>query len=223
MIDWGRLVLDAPVSPDRDTAARWARDELAKPPYHQTESLLDRFLSWLGSLFDGASVPAFGLPGPAVALIAVLVLALVAGLAFWLTGPVRLRRRADASAVVLGADARTAAQLRAAADAHAARGDWQGAVLDRFRALVRALEERTVLDDRPGRTAFEAAQAAGARLPGHAGELRRAGLLFDDVCYGKVAVGPDSDAWLRELDATLTATRPLLSPTADRSLAEATP
>jgi len=222
VIDWGRLVLDAPVSPDRDTAGRWARDELAKAPYHQSASLLDRFLSWLRSLFDGASVPAFGLPAPAVALIAVLLLAVLAAIAFWLTGPVRLRRRAAASAVVLGDDTRTAAQLRAAADAHAARGDWQAAVLDRFRAIVRSLEERTVLDERPGRTAYEAAQAASARLPGQAGDLRRAGRLFDDVCYGKATVDPASDTWLRELDATLIAAKPLLTPAPDRAPAGAT-
>ena len=105
--------------------------------------------------------------------------------AFWVAGPVRARvagrPRPWSSS---GDDARTAAELRAAADAAAARGDWSTAVLERFRAVVRSLEERALLDDRPGRTAHEAAEAAAARLPARAAELRRAARLFDDVCYG---------------------------------------
>ena len=66
-------------------------------------------------------------------------------------------------------------QIRAAADAAAAAGDWALAVLERFRAIVRGLEERTVLDERAARTAHEAALAAAARLPALAAELVAAG------------------------------------------------
>ena len=56
--------------------------------------------------------------------------------------------------------------------------------LERFRAIVRELEERAVLAEQPGRTAGEAAAAAAGRLPALAAELAAAARLFDDVRYG---------------------------------------
>ena len=53
-----------------------------------------------------------------------------------------------------------------------------------MRAIVRSLEERTLLDPRPGRTADEAAAEAGRPLPRHADRLRAAARTFDDVTYG---------------------------------------
>ena len=200
-----------PVVPDAETARRWASDELALPIYHRGKSLLTRVVDWFMSLFDGAQGSGLGLPPGLVGALVVVVVLAVAGVAFWLTGPVRLARRAAGSVVVLGDDTRTAAQLRAAADASAARGDWPAAVLDRFRAIVRSLEERTLLDEWPGRTAHEAAEAAAARLPSQATGLRRAARTFDEICYGKATVGPPTDAWLRTLDTELLATRPTVS------------
>jgi hypothetical protein len=199
---------DVPVVPDADTARRWATEELADPAYHDGPSLLERFLEWLGSLFDGApdSLP---LPPVAVVVGVVVVLLLVLTVSFWVAGPVRAARRTTASVVVLGDDTRTADQLRAAADAAAARGDWTAAVLERFRAVVRSLEERAVLADSPGRTADEAAEAAAARLPSATADLRRAARLFDDVCYGKASVDAAADAWMRTLDEQVAAARPV--------------
>lgn len=200
---------EVPVVPDASTARRWATQELADPVYHRGKSLLSRFLDWLLSLFDGASVPVLGLSPAMVAALVVAIALVVVAVAFWIAGPVRLARRAAGSVVVLGNDTRTATELRAAADASAARADWSAAVLDRFRAIVRSLEERALLDEWPGRTAHEAAEAGAVRLPSHTSELRRAGQTFDEVCYGKVAAGPDTDAWLRALDGALAATRPV--------------
>ncbi|WNB86368.1 DUF4129 domain-containing protein [Cellulomonas sp. ATA003] len=198
---------DVPVVPDAETARRWATEELADPIYHEGPSLLDRFLEWFFSLFDGA-VPGFGLSPALVGSVVVVVLGLAVAVALWVAGPVRASRRTRQSVVVLGDDTRSADDLRAAADAAAARGDWSAAVLDRFRAIVRALEERALLDERPGRTAHEAADAAGARLPARTGELARAARVFDDVCYGHVTVDAAVDAWLRGLDSEIAATRP---------------
>jgi phage-related minor tail protein len=204
------VLADVPVVPDAETARRWATEELADPAYHRSPSLLDRLLEWLGSLFDGAS--SLSLPPVAVVVTVVLVLLLVLAVAFWVAGPVRASRRGTASVVVLGDDTRTADQLRAAADDAAARGDWATAVLERFRAVVRSLEERAVLLDAPGRTADEAAEAAGARLPAHTTDLRRAARLFDDVCYGQAAVDAGADAWMRTLDRQVADTRPVGQP-----------
>lgn len=202
------LAADVPVEPGADEARRWIVEELAKPEYSTDPSLLARFLEWLSGLFDGA--PALDLGGPLVAVIVVAAVLLVAGIAYWVAGPVRLSRKAPGSAVVLDDDVRTAAEMQAAADRAAAMGDWSTAVLERFRAVVRSLEERAILDVRPGRTAWEAARAAGERLPDVADALARGADLFDDVAYGKTVVGPEADAFLRALDEETRATRPVL-------------
>lgn len=194
-----------PVDPDRETAHRWLLEELSRPEYSTEPSLLERLLTWLGDLFDGLTLGAGRFP---LAFVVVVVVVLVAAVAWWVAGPVRLARRRRRSVVVLDGDERTAAELRASADAAAARGDWSAAVLDRFRALVRSLEERVVLDERPGRTAQEAAHDAAARLPVVAAELHDASRLFDDVCYGTLPAGPEDDRHLRDLDERVRGLRP---------------
>lgn len=202
------LPVDVPVQPDADEARRWLVEELAKPEYSTDPSLLARFLDWLADLFDGA--PALDVSGPWAALVIVVTALLVAAVAYRVAGPVRMSRKTAASAVVLEDDTRSAAELRAAADAAAASGDWATAVLERFRAVVRSLEERALLEPRPGRTAWEAAQAAGERVPDVADDLVRGAHLFDDVCYGKARVGAEADALLRALDDRASAARPLV-------------
>lgn len=203
---------DVPVEPGADEARRWLERELAQPVYDDSPSLLERLLEWIGSLFG--DVPALDLDTRLVALAVVLVLALVASVALWVAGPVRrTRSRSGRGGTVLGReDTRTAAQLRSAADEAAAREDWHEAVAERFRAVVRSLEERTVLDERPGRTAHEAVEAAAARLPASGAALREAGRLFDDVVYGDQPAARADDARLREVDAAVAAERPLGGP-----------
>ncbi|MDJ0386424.1 DUF4129 domain-containing protein, partial [Streptomyces sp. G-G2] len=106
---------------------------------------------------------------------------------------------------------RSAADHRANAEAHAAAGHWTEAVQERMRAVVRSLEERTLLDPRPGRTADEAAAEAARSLPAHTGELRAAARAFDDVTYGGRPADSGTYTRLRDLDVTLQRTRPLLT------------
>lgn len=203
----GLVPAEVPVVPDAEEARGWLERELSAPIYHERPSLLSRLVDWLSQLFDGVEGVRVGNVGTLLGVVAVL--AVLVGVAFLVTGPVRRTRRvAGAGAVLDGDDRRSAAELRSAADAAAARGDWSAAVADRFRAVVRSLEERVVLDERPGRTAHEAVQDAGRRLPAHAADLAAAGRLFDDVVYGDLEAGPADDALLRELDARVAAARP---------------
>lgn len=201
---------EVPVQPDAETARRWVQEELTDPIYHETESLLDRFIDWLLEQLDRLGEAASGVDARTALVVIVGVLVIGVVIALVVAGPVRRARAARRSTgAVFADDTRSTAELRASADAFAAQGLWSEAVLDRFRAILRSLEDRALLDDRPGRTAHEATDEAAARLPDVAADLVQAGRLFDDVCYGDRQAVPDDDAWLRELDQRVTASRPV--------------
>ncbi|RPF40903.1 uncharacterized protein DUF4129 [Streptomyces sp. Ag109_G2-6] len=201
-----------PLTTGREAAREAAERELAKPVYHQDEPgllqrALDRFWEWLGDIFDRASGAT---PGGGLGLLAIALLVILAAAALWwrLGTP---RRAARSAAALFDEGPRSAADHRTAAEAHAAAGRWNEAVQERMRAVVRSLEERTLLDPRPGRTADEAAAEAARSLPAHADGLRAAARTFDDVTYGGRTAGPDTYARLRTLDLTLDHTKPILT------------
>jgi len=203
------VIASVPVDLGRDEAAQLAREELAKQVYRDAgPGLVERLVRWLleqaGRLLDGAAGVS---PGGYSGLVVVLLLVAAAVVAVRLkVGP--LGRRAAREEALFVGRTRTAAQHRAAADAHAAVGAWAEAVRERLRAVVRSLEERAVLDERAGRTADEAAADAGRALPSCAVGLRAAAVLFDEIWYGGRPAGPESYAALRDLDAQVQAARP---------------
>ncbi|WP_436786796.1 DUF4129 domain-containing protein [Yinghuangia sp. YIM S10712] len=212
-----------PVEIGRDPAREAARDELSRQIYHQDDpSVFTRLFDWLadrfGELLDRATSVA---PGGAYGL--TLLLVLVIGLLIVLRlklGPLRVAAPSRRDGLFAAESPRTAAEYRASADAHAARGAWDAAVQDRLRAIVRALEERAILDERPGRTADEAAAEAGTRLPTLSSPLVTAALMFDDVRYGGRPGTEDMDHALRDLDRRCATTRPAhepAAPVADRT------
>ncbi|MEU0138091.1 DUF4129 domain-containing protein [Streptomyces sp. NPDC006296] len=200
---------DVPVVVPRVPARESARDELSDPMYHEhdpnlLERGLDHFWTWLGDLFAGAAGAA---PGGPFGLV-VLVLAVVgpAAVLWWRLGTPRPDPRSPET--LFGGSARSAADHRAAASAHAEARRWTEAVQERMRALVRSLEDRAVLDPRPGRTADEAATEAGRTMPAHAERLRIAARAFDDVTYGGRTADETMYVTLRALDLDLGATKP---------------
>lgn len=202
--------MSPPLDPSADEARQWAVDELSKAIYTQGPSLVERILTWLTQLWERLMLG--GASG--AVLLPILILALVAAIvtaALLLGGPVRRRRlRAGGdSAVVLDDDDRGTQALSRSADAAAEAGDYAVAVLERFRAIVRSLDERAILTDRRGRTAHEASTEAGTRLPDQAADLARAGALFDAVCYGSARPGPAQDSWLREVARQIERARPV--------------
>ncbi len=209
---------EVPVVPDRETARDWLVEELARPEYSQDPSVLMRLLDWLARVFG--DIGTVDISPWRLAVVLAVVLVVVVAVALFVAGPARLRRHAaGSSAVVHDDDTRTAAQMRAAADDAAGRQDWPLAVIERFRAVVRGLEERVVLDERPGRTAREAAEAASARMPDLSADLHTAAGRFDGVRYGHLPAGPADDAAMRALDDRVSSTRP--SPPASRTPEEA--
>ncbi|MEU7723522.1 DUF4129 domain-containing protein [Streptomyces tibetensis] len=203
---------EPPLTIPRDPAREAARRELSKRMYHENDPslfqrALDAFWDWLGKVLTATSDAT---PGGTLGLL-VIVLAVVALLAalWWRLGTPR--RQPTSSAALFDDRPRSAADHRAAAEAHAAQGHWSQAVQERMRALVRALEERALLDVRPGRTADEAAAEAGRVLPAHTDRLRTAARDFDDVTYGGRSATEQSYHRIAELDRDLERTKPQLA------------
>ncbi|HET8614891.1 MAG TPA: DUF4129 domain-containing protein [Actinomycetales bacterium] len=200
------LPLAPPLDPGRDEARRWAWQELSDPVYAQHEpSWTERAILWLWRTLQNLELPAG--PGGTGGLVILVALLLVLVLVIWFrTGPVRGSARRTPSAAVLQGTVRTAREHRALADAAAADGRWADAVRERFRAVVRTLEERGFVDQLPGRTAQEVAPDVAPALPDLVGRLHEAATVFDDVCYGSREALPQHDSMLRDLhDRVLTA------------------
>jgi hypothetical protein len=202
--------MSVPVDLGREPAQEAVREELAKRVYQEAgPSLLERALDWLQErIFDllERSVGASPSSWLGLALIAALVIVAIFAVRKGI-GPSGRRARSDQS---LFADAElTAAEHRARAERHAAAGEWAEAVRERLRAVVRSLEERSILEPRPGRTATEAATEAGRALPPQAEELLAAAHVFEDIWYGERPGTADAADRLRELDRALLDTRPV--------------
>jgi Domain of unknown function (DUF4129) len=208
LADGGDLPITIPRGPARGAAER----ELSKPVYHQHDpNLVQRAIDWFWHQADRLLSDAAGAtPGGWVGLV---VIAAAVVLAF-----VALRIRLGGISTP-GADRqalfddrpRTAAEHRAAAERHAAHAQWDDAVRERMRAIVRGLEERALLDPRAGRTADEAATEAARTLPDHAARLRSAARAFDDVCYGGRHATQATYHDLRALDTDLEHAKPRLT------------
>ncbi|WP_329037915.1 DUF4129 domain-containing protein [Streptomyces sp. NBC_00178] len=199
-----------PVDTSRVPAREAAQDELSDPMYHEhdpnlLERGINRFWDWISGLLDGAAGAAPG--GPAgLVVIALAVVALGAALWWRLGTPQGAARTPDA---LFDGTVRSAAGHRSAAAAHADAERWTEAVQERMRALVRALEDRAVLDTRPGRTADEAAVDAGGLLPAYAVPLRDAARVFDDITYGGRTADEAAYLSLCTLDRDIGTAKPL--------------
>jgi hypothetical protein len=176
-------VSDVPVDLGRDDAREAAARELSNPAYVSDDpNPLERAIEWvlkrLGELFAGAG----GMSGITAVTILVVLAVIIVIVVRLRTG--RAGRGLRSGGKVFGSTVLTADEHRAAAERAAAAGDLAEAVRERFRAVVRELEQRGVLDPRAGRTVDEVALEAGTALPVLADDLRGAAVQFDDVWYG---------------------------------------
>jgi hypothetical protein len=201
------LPLDVPVGLGRDDARQRAAEELSKAKYGGRPEWLEeaaeraaRFVELLVELYlrlTGGRPGGEGVSWGFLLAVAILVAGLV--LVVWKVGLPRWRRRTQPGSLAL--DSRVAAEdYRSLAQEHAARGDWQAAVRDRFRALVRDLETRTILQVRPARTAWEAAWSASTVLPESRDALVAGADLFNRVVYGDQRAEPADYAQMSSID-----------------------
>ena len=205
--------LSVPIDIGRAQAAEAARGELAKTVYaRQRPSVEQRVLNWIVQrVLQVLNDAAAHAPGGLFGLVVIAAVVVIVGVIIVRrTG--RIHRAAGQSAAMFVGRPRSAAQYRAAADAAASAGRWDEAVRQRFRAVVRSLEERDILDARPGRTAGEAAHEGARVLPSCAVALRAAAHSFDDVAYGGSLGDQRTDTALRDLDRQLARARPAGEP-----------
>lgn len=207
------ILADPPLTPDPDQARQWLVDELSKPQYAEAkpswfDELSRRVFDWFGSLgAQNGDAPAGWLSLAGIVLVAGIVVLVVLRYG----RPSLVRRRAALPETIADAS-RAPAQIREAAERAAAAGELALAVVERFRAIAAALDERTVVRLLPGTTARELAVEASTAFPQLAARIDEASALFDAVRYGGLAPeAPDYERMAR-LDADLDAARPQLTP-----------
>lgn len=201
------MTLGVPVEPDAPDARELLLDELTDPAYAESQPtwfdlIAQAVLDWFGSLrlAEGDGPPALALVIGAIVLAAAIAAAIIVyGLPRW-------RARSRLTGELLGArDRRTARQLRRDAERAAAAGDWPRAIAERYRAIARALDERTIVSALPGTTAHGFARAAARQFPELGGRLKAAADRFDGVRYLDRPGTADDYALVRALDETIDA------------------
>lgn len=196
--------------PDRDQARELLERELSTADYNRPESILAKALTWFLERLNGLIEIVPGSSGLS-SLILGAVLALVAvAVVFAIRGSRRSRRLSSrADGPVLAEAGLTADDYRARAAAAARAGDWDAVLLDSYRAIAAASDERALLEELPGITAHEIAVALQGPFPDRATDLRRAADAFDIVCYGDQHATQQQAERVRELDRLLARARPV--------------
>ncbi len=175
--------VDVPVDLTRDQAQRLAELELSDPAYRAAQpGLIERAINWLVEWVQRVADAAAGAaPGGWLGILGLVLLIVVAGLFIrWRIGPV-----SRSAGLTFTVDPGTsAAQYRTHADELAAAGQWDEAISERMRAVVRGSQERGLIDAHPGWTADEVATEVGQRVPDGRDSLVAAARTFDEVRYG---------------------------------------
>ncbi|WP_164712307.1 DUF4129 domain-containing protein [Trueperella bialowiezensis] len=195
-----------PLTPDSDEARRLAERELSKRMYLGEDTLLTKFFTWLGEIFEDIVInldPTERGTGNYIVIGVILFLiALVIVLAVR-RGRVGSARASRTARVALFDDDRTSAQLFAAAEAAERAGDLNLAVVELYRGIVRLLDERELITVIPGMTAFEAARAGGDTL-GNMPLFTRCATTFNEIYYWHGKAGGDDVRALHELHRQVT-------------------
>ncbi|GAA5039159.1 DUF4129 domain-containing protein [Microbacterium fluvii] len=206
------VALATPLVPDGDEARSWAEQELRDPVYATAEpTAFDRVARAVGEFFAALFSPQVPTGwGPALAVVAAVVVVVVIAAAFVIWGVPRATVRARAATADLFGDAeqRTADQLRAAAAAAADAARWDEAIVLRFRALARSLDERGIVTTPPGATVHAFARAAARAFPAAGDELEAAASAFDDVRYLRRPGTAQLHALVARVDDRLARARP---------------
>jgi hypothetical protein len=196
----------SPLDPSGGEGRSWLRRELLRPEYHDG-NVVRQVLDWLERTV-GRGVDAASRLTPLSTLAAMLVaLVLGAALAALLSRARRSARTRRDGHAVLPEERVTAARLRQRADVALAEGRHGDALVDGFRALAVRQVERGRLDDAPGATAHEVADALAASYPHQRQRVDGSAALFERVLYGHRPANRDQAAGVLALDDELAVLR----------------
>lgn len=196
-----------------DEARERILDELAKAEYDDSPG----FVAWLlGAIEDWLARMVEGTDGSSTAqtVVAVLVALVLAATLVLVLRRTGLLRRSPALAVDAALDAEpvlSGEELRGAARAAIDAGRTDDGTVLALRALVRDLEERTLLDVATGMTAHEAAALAALSFPDLRGRLQRGADAFDTAAYSVRGVGAKPAEDMLRLAEYIAETSPDLS------------
>jgi hypothetical protein len=189
---------------DRDAAHDAAQRELNKPIYPRG-SLTDQLISWLDDLLHHLIVGGASVPGGWLTIMVLLILLAIAAFVTIRVARRTMRTSRGQASGLFGSVEMSSSEHRAAAEQSARQEDWASAIRHRVRAIARHLEETSMLNPMPGRTATELARDAGRELPGLAGRLRSAAAVFNDVSYGGLPGTEPEYRMVTDLDQNLLA------------------
>ncbi|MER1996877.1 MAG: DUF4129 domain-containing protein [Arthrobacter sp.] len=200
---------EVPVEPDADQARSWLENELTKAEYQQAqpgllERALAKVLEFLEELLSGIQ----GVGAPAGILLLALGALVLLALAVLVVRPRLNARKKPAGLFDETAAEQDAAAHRALAEQAAQAGNWDTALAERLRAILRSAEERVILHPQAGRTAQEAGTALSAVFPAAAQEIRWLSRRFDEVRYGGGRAGESDARRAADLDSELAASQP---------------
>jgi hypothetical protein len=198
----------------RDQAHEAAVRELTDPRYAADDpTLVQRILQWVARrISDLVERAGSVVPGGLLGLVLIATAVIGLGFALWFGARAVLRERsarAGSTAMFDDNRPRTAVEHRLAATAAEDAGDHGEAVREWFRAAVRGLEERGLLDPRPGRTADEAGVEIGRLFFLDAPQPLDVARRFDAVTFGTATADADDAIAARTLDERVRGSRPL--------------
>ncbi|MEC5198008.1 hypothetical protein RCH21_000216 [Arthrobacter sp. PL16] len=176
----------ASLTPDGEEARRLLEEELAKAAYAEAqpnvfERILAEVLRGIARVFDGIG----GLGAGPGTLVVAIGAALIITVAIVLIKPrLNARGRKEDTAVFDEGTRYSAARHRSRASALASAADWNGAVAEVLRAIIRSAEERLVIAEQPGRTATEAAVQLANVFPPLSADIAWLADLFNETVYG---------------------------------------
>lgn len=179
------MIPASPPNVDPDEARRRVHEELTKSEYQEDTGFLPWLLgvieTWLAEILDGIDGSSTAQAGIAIALGVLLIAAAV--LVLRRTGLIRRGAALSVEASLAADPVLSAGQLREASHAAIAESRFDDGTVLALRALVRDLEERTLLDVSEGMTSHEAMNAAARPFPDLRSRLLLGAQAFDTAAY----------------------------------------
>lgn len=198
------------LAPGADDARRLLEEELAEPAYVEAqpnifERILAEFFRGIARLLDG--VGGLG-PGPGTLVVAIGAALLIVVAVLLIKPRLNARGRKQEAAVFDDDATRSGSYHRERAAALAGEGNWNGAVAELLRAIIRSAEERVMLGEQPGRTATEAAGQLGRAFPSLSADVAWLADLFNETHYGSGAATAEDYRRAAGIDTGLSTGRP---------------